>query len=311
MQLIERSPLKEVEVNYVFSMGGLGDYLGYLSCMKWINDTQLHVDPVLYVHNSLLTICKAVLPRFRVKDIERLPGDEKKLECIMGPHEYPNATGFHQVDIGFMYYGCITTQPEYYNYVQLDFSQAPRANIDQPYAVITPGHTTKNRSWRASAMNAVSKHLKERGILPVYLGASSVGKRNISFDPDYDFSYGLNLIDQTTMWEAAKIINDSEMIIGLDNGLLHLAGMTKAPIIFGYNIASPEHRRPRRSFGEIIDIYPDKKELPCTFCQSEMRFVKQHNFRWCLYKDDACLDILGRPEEWIKAVDKILDKSSS
>jgi hypothetical protein len=82
--------------------------------------------------------------------------------------------------------------------------------------------------------------------------------------------------------------------VGLDNGLLHLAACTPGNVIFGYNIASPEHRRPwRGQYDErTVDVTLTADELPCNWCQSRQKMMLNHSFHQCLYGDLKCVDML-------------------
>lgn len=107
--------------------------------------------------------------------------------------------------------------------------------------------------------------------------------------------------------EAAKVISLSDMTLGIDNGLLHLAGMTDATIIYGYTMTGPNQRRIYRKHGHVMELYPDKKDLRCFGCQEHIRFFADHSFVNCIYKEEIpmCTKILTK-ESWIAAIDMIL-----
>jgi len=172
---------------------------------------------------------------------------------------------------------------------------------------MTPGATYENRAMLASTFNGIKDYLISRGITPVFLGNDKVGTRKVSFEAGYDYRGGIDLRGKTTLLEAAKVMSKSEVVVGLDNGLLHLAATTEAPIVFGYNIASPEHRRPRRRVGKIIDVSPDPEKLSCTFCQSRMRMMFNHDFRRCVYGDNACVKELGDVKLWSDAIEEAME----
>jgi hypothetical protein len=58
-----------------------------------------------------------------------------------------------------------------------------------------------------------------------------------------------------------------------------------------------------------MELYPDKKELPCFSCQEHVRFFYQHNFTTCIYKEEVpmCVKILTK-ESWTAGIDMILDE---
>ena len=67
----------------------------------------------------------------------------------------------------------------------------------------------------------------QKNILPVFLG-----KSHLDLNEDYDLSEGVDFIGRTLLFDALRIIDCAEMVIGIDNGLLHLAACTKTPIVW-------------------------------------------------------------------------------
>lgn len=255
--------------------------------------------------------------------------DKKQLTdetCREHPTYFPtnkatvNCTGSNLVDLGFQYYANKQAAPEYHkNYVKfhsfLDLHFFPQfktflqMQMKYKYVVLTPYYSHTNRRMTPKLFNFVKDHLVSRGIVPVLLGQESWAERRVNMDKEYDFSKCVNLLNKTTLLQAGAVIKDAEMVIGVDNGLLHLAGMTETPIIYGYTIIGPEHRRPRRDVGTVIDIYPHPKELKCTFCLSQMRYHFGHDFNKCIYKDDMCTKALEDPRPWVKAITEIMMES--
>lgn len=308
--------------NFLLSKGGMGDFINYLSAIIWIlkNTPQLILH--IYTHKYFMSFVAFVLDdfndKFEVKDIKDFQNRDRKFYPTYDCPVYPvNGTGAHLIDLGFQYFANLSPPPAdgnylpYPNYSPIDICQF---NLPKKFAVLTPGAsihpgaTTPLRSMPGSLLNTLSDHLNSIGVTPVYLGVTRVGEgRPILYGKDYDFSKGLNLINQTSIVEAAAIMYNAEMVIGIDNGLLHLAATTDTPIIFGYTVASPQHRQPRRAKGLTINVYPDVRELGCTFCQSQIRFLYTwDSARNCLYNDLKCLEIMARPKVWIESINKIL-----
>lgn len=311
--------------NFVITNGGIGDFLAWLPALLFLRS----VNPQLIGHVFSPSYFKPLVDNFienRLKEIslsQNSPNwqsytmDEfrnnplhRKARPTFAPHDQPiNGMGAHLLDLGFIYFAALTPPPPEFNfYPTFDLTTVFTTLFPEntPFAIITPGATYPNRQMPSSTFNEINLHLIKNGITPVALGAPSVGTRTVHFNPDYDFSNVIDLRGKTTLLQALKIMENAKLVIGLDNGLLHLAACTTTPIIFGYNIASPEHRRPRRKKGTILDIHPDPKVLTCTFCQSKMRFMFNHDFKDCLYKDNKCLEFLADPKPWCELVDEIL-----
>jgi ADP-heptose:LPS heptosyltransferase len=142
-------------------------------------------------------------------------------------------------------------------------------------------------------------------MLPVFLGKSEMTRRDLK--SDYDYSRGYNLIDKTSLMEAAKIMKEAQVVLGIDNGLLHLASMTDATILYGFTMVGPEHRRISRPFGDTYELYGNKETLPCLFCQEKVRFFLGHNFKDCIYKEHtpACVRALNI-ESWVSTIEMAL-----
>jgi ADP-heptose:LPS heptosyltransferase len=213
------------------------------------------------------------------------------------------------VDLGFIYFCGLNPPPEDADkYPLLDLEDIPlRKDLqDIKYAVMTPGCTAKTRAMPASVYNAICDHLLNLNIIPVHLGVTEMdgGIRKIEMNEGYDFSKGIDLRNKTSVIEAAKTMDCAEMVIGIDNGLLHLASMTKTTVIFGYTMVGPRHRRPNRWMGRIYELHADKEKLPCLFCQEKMRFFFDHHFTNCIYKENEpqCVKAINK-ESFIATID--------
>lgn len=299
--------------NYLITQGGMGDYICYLSALRFLASEHPQIYGTVYVTEFMVEIYQNVLapwfPRWKVVSREKADEKEFTKNPTFSPQLRPlNATGAHPIDLGFAYFAGLSQPPEGWNeYPPLSVPTVKKFKVEGKYAVMCPGSTTPNRTMKAETFNGIKDGLIARGIIPVFLGKKQMTDiREIKYCEEYNYEGGIDLRDQTSLMMAAGIMSKAELVVGLDTGLLHLAACTKVPILFGYNIASPEHRRPRRPSGNIWEIYPDVKTLPCTFCQSRMRFMFDHDFAVCLYKDNACLDALGKPEDWLRIVDKCL-----
>lgn len=278
---------------FVVGDGGLGDSVCLLSAIEWVHKTQHQVIVEIVCHDFFKPIAQNIFPDVRIQNFEEVDKNEKVLTRF-STNDTINATGFHLVDLGFAAYCNLDCPPLGWGfYPQLDLTGV---NVDKGlfnlsnYAIMTPGATMDTRTMPVKVFNGIKDYIISQGITPVFLGKTVINDQlKIKFQ-DYDLSGGLNLIDKTTLLESAKIISGSRYIVGLDNGLLHLAAMTEAPIVFGYNITTIQHRQPRRKFGRIADVVPPKS-LECAGCQSKIRFLP-HNFKNCLYKDFKCLELM-------------------
>lgn len=303
------------EVVFKFETGAMGDYICWLAAIKYVAENYNYIKGHLVVPFWFIEIAANVMRKYPTWRLHsEIPERLAEGFPLKQPTVHPlNATGMHLIDLGFTFFAGINPVPEgwqFYPELDLELINLPISKRPpKPYAVMTPGATTATRTMPADVFNKISDHLISKGITPVYLGVTSMnkGKRAVNIDPAYDLNRGMNLIDRTTTLQAAKIMADATMVLGIDNGLLHLAACTKVPIIFGYTMVGPTHRRPYRREGHTFELYADKKDLPCIFCQERVRFFVDHDFSNCIYKDVKCVKALTA-EAWTATIDQVLGK---
>lgn len=318
--------LREVVFSYMEpgkKTAALGDMICWLSSIIYIAENYNYVTGHLIVPPFFMEIAQSILreyPHWRVHT--KIPDRLANGFPLQQPHIHPvNATAMHLTDLGFLYFAGMMPPNEMsrmYPVLDTDDLELPE-QVFKPlyahrYAVLTPGATSLTRTMPAKIYNGIVEHLLSRNIVPVHLGTTSMEYRAIQpkMDEGYDFEKGVNLIDKTSLLEAVRVMADAEMVIGIDNGLLHLAGMTDTTILFGFTMAGPNQRRINRRFGHTIELYADKEKLPCLFCQENVRFFIDHDFSNCIYKEKvpACITALNI-ESWKASIDQALEESSS
>lgn len=310
--------------NFIFINGGMGDYICWSIAVRHVAKFHAHVKPRVFVSDWCQSLIINLLSDYptieiygRTKDFDRMYENGTPLLGNIERNQFLNATGTSLIDIGFSYYLCQNPPPEY---ADLTYPRLKTFNIDiskwelpEEYCVMTPGATSSTRTMPAKAFNELKNYVIGRGITPVFLGKADLTTTyKTKFNEAYDYEGGINLLNETSTLEAGKIIEGAKFIMGLDNGLLHLAACTDTPIIFGYTVASPALRRPIRERGLIIDIEVPREELACTHCQDNMRFILGLEFTNCLYKDFKCCELLFKEgaREWKEAIDLILEEYS-
>lgn len=306
----------------VFSMmeigkdsAAMGDMICWLTSIKFVAENYNYIQGHLIVPYWFIEVAANIMreyPHWRVHS--RIPERLSSGAPLRCPSVNPvNATMMHLVDLGFIYFaGMLPPNDEARNYPELNLEDVgihgAVADLKGNYVVMTPGTTALTRMMLPSAFNGAVDHLLKLGITPVFLGTESMdrGKRPIAFNEAYRLDLGLNLIGKTSLMEAAKIMEGAKFVMGIDNGLLHLAGMTDVPIVFGYTMAGPNQRRIYRQWGTTVEVHADKKMLPCLFCQEHVRFF-DHSFTQCLYKEyePMCVRALNA-DTWVANIDYTL-----
>lgn len=301
------------------SNGGVGDCIARLPVIKYI---EKHY-PTIIVHvwvpgymkeftKRCFIGCKSVI----VRDFTEAAKFKKTQPTYAFANLHLKNIASHMTDHAFF---VMNFQPRYTsdkNYPKIDLSNIVLPKdivLPEKYAVMCTGFTSPVREWLPEHINKVSDHLLSLGITPVFLGRteSSNGRGHVIkpvFREEIDFNKGLNLIDKTDLVQSAKVIEGAQCIIGLDNGLIHVAACTDTKIVVGYTTVFKEHRLPYRNgiMGdgcEVVEL--TAQDLKCFSCQSKFVFKYNWDFKGCSTGTFACLKLLCG-DKYIAAIDKIL-----
>ncbi len=315
-------------MNFTLADGGMGDYICWMSALLYCARTIPFVEGRIFAPAFFIEFVRHAMkpyPRWKIFLAERIHEHYEDNSLILGPgidghQQLLNAVGTHLLDLGFAYFLNMSPPPakeDGYHYPEFNFSEKsiPRKLTPGKYVVLTPGGTTDTRRVPGAAWNPISDYCLSRGLTPVFLGKRNMTKDHGAIFPEgTDYAKGIDLRDQTTTLEAAAIMQHAAAVVGLDNGLLHLAACVPSNIVFGYNIAAPSQRRPvRRLPGRLVEVTLRDEELSCNFCQTRMKQQNLINFRNCFYADLKCIDLLfaDGSRRWTDALEEILSASPS
>ena len=288
--------------------------IAHLPAVKYILDMHPHILINLWCHDYGYALCQKVFEEYPHCKVFPLSEADKKYDntrITRSPyaHKISNLS-CHLVDHGFYTIVHTSVEDKYKNYIQMEPIDVSEFKLPDPYVVITTGFTSNTREWLPESVNGVTDYCISKGYTPVYLGKSYVptGAQHViagTFKSDY--TKGINLIDKTDLFQAHGIMANAKVVLGLDNGLCHLAGMSKVPIVMGFTTVEPRHRLPYRNDQLGWNCYPVyPKELACIGCQSNMNFADTtHDFTRCFYKDYKCLSLMTA-DKWIHELEKIL-----
>lgn len=315
-------------VNFAFNEGGLGDYLNYAAATIWIAKNCPWVEGQIFVSEYLVPFMKLIhkdFPGWTIQPGEKAGDFLDPQTPIVGPElkmngqnvnpQLVNATGSHLTDLGFAYYAGMMPAPKgaMLPKVNIPVSYLPEKikKLEGKYIVIPSGTMVPSRYLTGKHLNPLIQHVKDLGMTPVLLGKTQVSDTIAAhFADDIDYKAGLDLRDQTSIMEAAVIMQHAVATIGLDCGLLHLAAcMDNSKVVFGYSLTAPEKRKPRRDWGKIVDVYLNSDELACSGCQDKWKVFIPHTFHLCYYKDNLCIDMLfeNEGERFKKALTQLLE----
>lgn len=307
-------------LNILCDQGGIGDLIAWMPAVKYIYTQHPHVRIYLWVPDYFQEFAKSLLAGTSDRIIVSKWSDGAK-HFKSG---YPSKTfkgnsitnlGMHMTEHAFSLI-CNTqpTDPNHYNYLQPDLSKidVSKFNLPEKYVVITTGYTAKVREFLPEYVNKVAKYCKSKGYDVVFLGKKETHSGLVhtiqgAFNNEIDYSAGVDLIDKTNLFEATKVCSKAQAVVGLDNGILHLAGCTDVNIVGGFTTVNPNHRMPYRDGIMGHKYYPvvPSTSLKCRFCQSNWQFTANHDFKECFYQDLQCVKDLTA-DLYITELDKIL-----
>lgn len=304
------------QVNVLFNDGGLGDHIARMTAIKYIRDTQPHIEMFLYVPDFFVDLAKNLVPNISIRSFVKKEKYNIAYPCIQTECPQHDTLGTHLVDHAFHVLVNKQVTIDHKNYCKLNIK---KINIDKfqlpsKYVVVTTGFTAAVREWDARSVNETVKYIKSKGYIPVFLGNKVTKVEGLAdaingnFNHEIDYNAGISLVNKTTLLEAGKIIAQSSAIVGVDNGLCpHLAGTTDVPIITGFTTVNPRVRLPyrRNELGwNCFTVLPDD-EIECRYCQSEWAIFYDHDFRECWYKDMLCVKSLTS-DKFINELEKVL-----
>jgi hypothetical protein len=309
-----RPPLPLQQVNWLLNRGGLGDLVGQLPPVRYALARFPH-----------LTINLVIVPDFFVEFASHVLAPEVnggrlriitriEAETEGGPYNEMNPAyetesrdhtmlRTHTVDHAYhllMDLGDYPPSARNYLPIRPQEVDITRFSLPERYIVITPNATYKVKEMPSDTVNALVVHADFEKHKVVYLGNKETpyGKhaaKAIKSAPAQGILTTGNVIDlreQTTILEAAAIMSGAAAVCGVDNGLIHVAGCTNAPIIVGYTFVSPQIRLPIRNdiVGYNCLTVTPPETLSCRFCSDQMHYTYGHLFTNCYYKDLACVD---------------------
>ena len=308
----------KVVFNYMFNDEGMGGYINYAGVTTWLARNMPFLHGRVWVENFLVPLMRDIHAPYKnwkvqpSNEFHRLvehgtPAIGSMLSIGGRPakREYLNALGTHPFDVGFGHYASTCPAPRDAYLPVLDYPRSmilntkTRRDLQAPYVVFTAGGTTPIRTMKGKHLRPLVEHVNKLGFKAVFLGKKDIladGKATTAWLDDMDYSSGLDLRDQTSVREAACIMQHAKCTVGVDGGLLHLAAlMHESRIVFGYNITTVEHREPRRIQGRHVNVALTREELSCSGCQSNWKGMWGHTYDKCYYQAED-LAAFGEPK---------------
>lgn len=165
---------------------------------------------------------------------------------------------------------------QHYLQIRPEEIDVTRFDLPEKYVCIQAAAAEPVKEMRQDTFDAVSDYVISRGYVPVYMGKenSETGYKDFAVKAKPfkgDVSKGINLLNKTNVLESAAIIAGSKCFIGMEGGLVHLAGCTDITIVAGFTLGDPAtHAGPIR-FGsrsyKMHAVEPDK-DIPNRYFQT-------------------------------------------
>lgn len=297
--------------------GGLGDRIATMPAIIYVlNNHDIKADVI--VPDYYVPLARHFLKGFEAR-VDVLPFStigltlDQNIPSIILHNDYLNTLRRHLVDYAFdmINDNSADVAPIYKNYPKLrtDEIDVTKFKLPESYVVLTPAFTAPVRALPSRTWNRIAKWLVTEGVTPVWMGAKAETIPGPLTPPSkyvegVDYSIGIDLRDATTLLEAGKIIAKSKALVGVDNGLVHLAACTSAKIVVGFTSVDPITRLPYRNSnkgdGCFVIIPPDYIE--CKFRQTRAHFDYVTDYREC-YCGYECVESLTA-EKFIEELKK-------
>lgn len=301
-------------VNFLFDYGGVGDLIAAMPVFNYIHNIP-QIIPIVWVPDFFLDFAKNLLPHINFQPFSK---GQKKYNQSHASRKFSNVytnLRSHMTEHAFrvlINQDAPTNNDKNYVKLNLDKISLKHIKLPESYVVVTTGFTAPIREWVPSSINATVDHIKSKGYEVVFLGKKQAHNGDVyviegTFKEEVDYSKGLNLIDKTSLLQAGKIIGQAKCVVGLDNGLLHVAGCTDVPIVGGFTSVDPVHRMPYRNGVMGHNYYPVVPPLdePERFFQSRYDFIFHHDYKFSYLKNDSLVNSMV-PELWIEQLEKVL-----
>lgn len=187
--------------------------------------------------------------------------------------------------------------------------QFSQSFVSGDYALISTNHTSDLKGLPTKSIESIIDHFCDLGITPVLVGKHYRAKNG---DSDLEVkSYGiksnkaLDLRDKTSLKDLIALCQSARVLVSMDGGLVHLAGLTDVKIVCGYSHKDPHYLMPIRDNQLGKDVWAvTPPPTSCRFCMTEI-ILPDQNFAFCARKDLECIQHMNSAN-FIDAIDEAL-----
>jgi hypothetical protein len=284
---------KTKTINIIFMNGGVGDLIAAFTPVDYILKRYPWITPLIWVPDVVLDIGKNLLPEHaQIFSYSEMKGryDPSKITKTTEWDGHISPMKIHPVDYAFLKLCDEIPSIEEKNYLRIRPGDVSKFNLPKKFIVMTTGFTADVREFRPEFVNEITKYAISKGYAVVFLGQkeAKTGSAHViaaRFKDGIDFKAGIDLVGKTSLSEACWIMERASAVLGVDNGLLHVAGCTDVPIVGGFTTVSPKIRMPIRhnQLGYAFHAITPDESLECRYCQEDTNFLYGHDYKTCLF----------------------------
>lgn len=291
---------KEMHVGLV--SGGMGDQLCSFPSVEHLAKEHPNTKFNVFIPDYLLELCKTCFKKFRnirVISSNLMEMRDKTLPAIHTGWDKITPMRIHPAQYSSLVLMDTLLPVEKLSYPQpaLNRVKINKFKLPKKYVCVLAGGREYVKTMPPKTVNKVTQRILKKGYTPVFIGTSSQPSKLIDVPicnmRDIDMSKGISLIDKTTVVELLKVLQGAACFVGMDGGLMHLAGFTNIPIISGFTFVNPSHILPIREgiLGNNCYAVEPPESLDCRFCQTNNSLVVGHDFRVCPYGTWKCREL--------------------
>lgn len=280
----------ENQANLIVTDGGMGDLLGSLVAVDWMIQHNSKFTFHVWIPEYLVKFSKHVLPRKRCivrsfKD-EHLFRKEFPTRTTQWTEMAPTPMRMSALDYGFI---CLAdrlpnAQERAYLQIRADEIDMRRFDLPKNYVCLAAAAAEPVKSMPPAVANAIIDYLSPKYPV-VFLGKeeANCGYRNFAVRASripIALNKGIDLVNKTDLLESAAVLAGALAFVGMDGGLVHLAGCTPTKIVAGYTLVDPSHAAPTRGFWSlpITAVEPDP-DIPNRYWQSTASCLDRRDCR--------------------------------
>lgn len=302
-------------LNIISGRGGLGDQIARLPAYRYMLETYSHVSATIWVQDYFIDLAEYLLPqspRLTWRKLSEAPWTMAKpivefdMDRITTLHSHLTRHAFAMLleDLNPSQEMLAYPKANFVSHFDSYRKEFAEVVIKGNAVVFTTDYTALARQWPAVHINTLAKKVREAGLTPVLLGTTNTLTTGVPGDDiqakentGIKGTLFVDLRNKTTLVEALAVMQRAKAVVGVDNGLLHLAHCTNTPVVMGFTTLSPEHRVPVRFPYSLLSDKARGAQLtkaleaqvPCKGCQSR-GFAINTDWRECVMPESryAC-----------------------